>query len=143
MAYSISRVEVWAGDLVNKPGMLARVLEALAGAGANLEFVVARRVSNNTARVFVAPLKGARQTRAAQDVGLVRASGMHSLRIEGPDKPGLGAEITRKLADQGINLRGLSSAAIGRKSVCYIAFASTDDLATGQKALRKLLGGKR
>lgn len=143
MAYSISRVEVWAGDLVNKPGMLARVLEALAGAGANLEFVVARRVSNNTARVFVAPLKGARQTRAAQDVGLVRASGMHSLRIEGPDKPGLGAEITRKLADQGINLRGLSSAAIGRKSVCYIAFASTDDLATGQKTLRKLLGGKR
>lgn len=143
MAYSISRVEVWAGDLVNKPGMLARVLEALAGAGANLEFVVARRVSNNTARVFVAPLKGARQTRAAQDVGLVRASGMHSLRIEGPDKPGLGAEITRKLADQGINLRGLSSAAIGRKSVCYIAFASTDDLAAGQKALRKLLGGKR
>jgi UTP:GlnB (protein PII) uridylyltransferase len=137
MSLKIGKVEVWAGDIVNKPGMLARVLEALAAAGASLEFVVARRVSENTGRVFVAPLTTAKQRKAAADVGLVRAARMNSLRIEGPDKPGLGARLTRAIADAGINVRGCSAAALGKKSVCYLAFASEAEAQAAAKVVRR------
>ncbi|MBI5764314.1 MAG: ACT domain-containing protein [Planctomycetes bacterium] len=142
MAYSIKAVEAYATDLMNRPGMLARVLEALTNAGANLEFVIARRVSQNTSRVFLAPLKGAKVLRAAKDVGLQKAEGMHALRIEGPDRPGLGAHLTRGLASAGLNIRGLSAASISRRNVCYIAFATATEMGQAQKILKKLLSKK-
>jgi hypothetical protein len=142
MAYSIKPVEVYATDTMNRPGMLARILEALAAAGANLEFVIARRVSENTSRAFVAPLRGAKVMRAAADVGLVKAAGMHAFRIEGPDRPGLGAKITRAIAAEGINVRGLSAASIKKQSVTYIAFATKGEMASAMKAAKKALASK-
>jgi hypothetical protein len=142
MPFSVKKVDIYAVDVMNRPGMLARVLEALAPAGANLEFAIARRVSDNTSRVFLAPLRGKRVLKAAADVGLSPAKGMHVLRIEGPDKAGLGARLTRTLAAAGLNLRGLSAAAIRGRSVCYIALSSPADQATAMKVARKLLGGR-
>lgn len=143
MAYKIGTIAVWAGDVRNQPGMLARVLESLRNAGANLEFVVARRVSENTSRVFVSPLKGARQSKAAADVGLSQAVGMHTVRIEGPDRPGLGADITRAIADAGINIRGVSNASLAKKCVSNFAFASAEDAKAAVKAIKKSLAKKR
>ena len=73
MSFSVKPVDAYATDVMNRAGMLARVLEALTNAGADLEFVIARRVTQNTSRVFVAPLKGAKVLRAASDVGMQRA----------------------------------------------------------------------
>jgi hypothetical protein len=39
-------VETWAAPLEDKPGGLAEKLSALADAGVNLEFVIARRASD-------------------------------------------------------------------------------------------------
>lgn len=139
MAFKITKVTVYACDMFNQPGRLARALEALRNAGANLEFVVGRRVTERTSRVFVAPLKGARQIRAAADVEFRAASGMHVIRIEGPDRPGLGADMTRALADAGINIRGISSAAIKKFSVCYMAFATAAELAAATRVLKRTL----
>ena len=139
MPYTINKVDVWAGDILNRSGMLARVIEALTNAGAQLEFMIARRVNDKTSRVFLAPIKGAKQHRAASEVGLVRASGMHSLRIEGSDRAGLGAAITRAVADNGINLRGASAAAIGKKAVFYLAMESEQSLREATRVVRKLL----
>jgi predicted amino acid-binding ACT domain protein len=139
MPYTINKVDVWAGDILNRSGMLARVIEALTNAGAQLEFMIARRVNDKTSRVFFAPIKGAKQHRAASDVGLVRASGMHSLRIEGSDRAGLGAAITRAVADKGINLRGASAAAIGKKAVFYLAVESEQNLREATRVVRKFL----
>ena len=140
MPYTIKKVEVWAGDILNRPGMLARVFEALTNAGAQLEFMIARRLNEKTSRVFLAPVKGVKQQRAASDVGLVRAAGMLSLRIEGPDRVGLGARITRAVADRGINLRGASAACIGRKAVFYLAVDSEPNLKEAMRVVRKVLG---
>lgn len=142
MSYKISKADVFAVDVLNRPGMLARVLEAVGNAGANLEFVIARQVSRNTSRVFLSPLMGKFQLRAAADVGLVRADGIHTLRIEGPDKAGLGAKLTRGLAAAGLNIRGLSAASIKKGSVCYVAFATTDEATLAAKVLKKVLSGK-
>lgn len=137
MAYAISKVDVWAGDIRNRPGSVARVLESLANTGANLELVVARRVTENTSRVFVAPLKGGKQFAAAADVGLIKAAGMVCIRMEGPDRPGMGAQLCRALAAADINIRGITSASQGKKFLCYFAFASEADAAKARKALKK------
>lgn len=139
MSYRLSKVEVWAADIVNRPGMLARVLEALTNAGASLEFMVARRASENTSRLFLAPLKGAKQKQAATNAGLVPAAGMHTVCICGPDRPGLGAEITRAVADQGVNLRGASAASIGGKATIYLGLASASDLEQAIKVVKRAL----
>lgn len=143
MSYAIRKVEVWAGDFVNRAGVLARVLEALTQAGAQLEFLIGRRVTEHTSRVFVAPLKGAKQKAAAGGVGLVPAGGMHSVRVEGPNRPGLGAEMARALAAAGINIRGASAAAVGRKSVFYFAFETEEELKLALSVLRKVLRSKK
>lgn len=139
MSYRITPVEVWAGDIVNKPGMLARVLEALTNAGATLEFVIARRVTVNTSRVFVAPIQDEAHRQAAYEVGLMKAAGMHSVRIDGPDRDGISAEVTRAIADHGINLRGVSCSSSGGHAVMYFAFESQADAVSAAEALMPLL----
>ncbi|MBN2447684.1 MAG: ACT domain-containing protein [Phycisphaerae bacterium] len=139
MAYTTKFVEVWAGDVLNRPGMLARILEALTEAGATLELLIGRRISERTSRVFVAPLKGKKQKAAAGEVGLVPAAGMHALRIEGPDRRGLGAELARAIASADINIRGVSAAVMGRKAVLYFAFKTEEEAKTAAAVARKLL----
>ncbi len=143
MSYTVRKIEVWAGDVVNRTGMLARVLEALSQAGAELEFLVSRRVTESTARIFVAPLKGKKQKQAARDVGLVPAVGMHAIRIDGPDRAGLGARIARCIAAAGTNIRGASSATIGRKNVFYLAFKTEEEAAQAAKVVRKQLNSRK
>jgi hypothetical protein len=133
-------VDTWAASIEDKPGGLAVKLAALAEAGGNLEFVVARRAPDKpgTGVVFVTPIKGATQIRAARKAGFAKTKSLHTVRVEGPDRKGQGAKMTTALAAAGINLRGLSAAAIGRKFVAYIA---VDTAATATKAagvLKKL-----
>ena len=144
MALQISKVDVWAGEIDDRPGGLGEKLAALTDAGANLEFVISRRAPEKpgTGVVFMAPVSGAPQTRAAKAAGLNKTSTLHSLRLESPDRAGLGARITQTIADAGINMRGLSAAALGRRSVCYLAFDSAVDAQNARKALNKEFGAR-
>ena len=137
MALNVSRVDTWAASIEDTPGGLAAKLTALADAGANLEFVIARRESAKpgTGVVFVTPIKGAKQARAAKKAGFAKTKSLNAVRVEGPDKAGQGARIAQALAAAGINLRGLSAAAIGRKFVAHIA---VDSAAAASKAMRTL-----
>ena len=135
MPYEVSKVEVWAGDIPNQPGTLANVLEAVSNAGTNLEFLIARKVDDNTSRVFMAPVKG-RSQKAASAAGFAKADGLYGIRIAGPDKPGIGAHLTRAVADAGVNLRGASAAAMGKNAIFYIAVESEADLKTAMKAAK-------
>lgn len=139
MSYTISKADVWAADIPNQAGSLSRLLDGVSKAGGQLEFMIARKVDEQTSRVFVAPIKGTKQQRAASEVGLAKAVGMHSLRIEGPDKAGLASKITSAVAEKGINLRGASAAAVGKKAVFYLAVESEQDLKGATQAIRKLL----
>jgi hypothetical protein len=141
MAYAINKVDVWAGEIPDRPGGLAATLEGLQNAGANLGFLVARRAPDKpgTGVVFVTPIQGAKQKAAAGSAGLQTTDSLHSVRVEGPDRPGLGTKMTRALAEVGINLRGISAAAIGRRSVTYFAFDSGADADAAARTLRKAL----
>ena len=140
MALNVTRVDVWAASIEDQPGGLAQKLEELAAAGAQLEFVVARRAPDKpgTGVVFLAPVTGAAQVRAAKKAGFEKTSSMHSVRIEGPDKPGLGARMTRALADAGINLRGLSAAAMNKRFVAHLAVDTSADATKAARILKSL-----
>jgi len=139
MALKIDRVDTWAATLRDKPGELAGKLAVLAEGGVNLEFIIARRAPDKpgTGVVFVTPIKGASQVRAAKKAGFKKTPSLHTVRVEGPDKPGVGARISRSLADAGINLRGFSAAALGRKFVCHIAVDKAADATKAKRALQK------
>ncbi len=140
MKLNVTKVDVWAASIKDRPGSLAGKLAALADAGANLEFVIARREASRpgTGVVFLTPLKGAAQIRAAKKAGFKRTGSLHSVRIEGSDKPGLGAKITQALAVEGVNLRGLSAAAIGRRCIVHLALDSSDDARKAMRILKKM-----
>ena len=97
------RVTTWAAAIEDQPGGLAAKLCALALAGVNLEFLIARRApeKRGTGVVFITPVDGAKQCRAARAAGFRKTDNLHTVRIEGDDKPGIGARLTQAFADQG------------------------------------------
>ena len=140
MSLQASRVDIWAGSVQDRPGALAEKLAVLAEAGAELQYVMARRAPDRpgTGVVFLAPLKGARQTRAAKRAGLHKTRSIFAVRAEGADKPGLGARITAALASEGINLRGMSASVIGKRFVLYLALDSSTDAARAARVLKQM-----
>ena len=139
MAYKIDRVDIWIGSMTDKPGSLAKKLAPLAEAGAELEFVLARRDAKGRGLVFLAPLKGVKQAAAAKKARVKKSPRIVALRLEGPDKVGLASAVTVALADAGINLRGLSASTIGKKCVMYLAFDKKDDATLARRVLLKAL----
>ncbi len=140
MALKATRAEVWAATLEDRPGGAAEKLEALAKGGADLEMVLTRRTPEQPGGgvMFVTPVKGAKAQRAAQEAGFGKPGSIHSVRIEGADKPGAGAKIARALANAGISFRGLNAAVIGRKFIGYLAVDSAEDAAKAVSVLKKL-----
>lgn len=140
MKLNVTRADVWAATIEDRPGGVHEKLAALSSAGANLEFVVSRRAPDQPGKgvVFVTPLKGAKQTKAAEAAGFRKSAGLQSLRIEGADKPGVGTAMTKALAEAGINLRGLSGAAIGPRFALYLALDKPEDAAKAARLLKKL-----
>jgi hypothetical protein len=140
----VKTTDVWATTIEDRPGGLHKKLETLAEAGANLEFVVSRRAPDKPGKgvVFVTPISGPKQTRAAETAGFRKSAGLHSVRVEGADKVGAGAKMTEALRDAGINVRGVSGAAFGRRFVSYLALDSAADAARAVSALKKLSAKK-
>ena len=143
MAYQITTGDICVGEIKDQAGGLAEKLEAVSKAGANLDFLIARRSADKsgTGVVFLAPAHGEDATRAAEQAGLSKWASAHSLRIEGPDRPGLGATIARTVAGAGINMRGMSGAKIGDRVVFYLALDSSSDVDNARGALTKSLSG--
>jgi hypothetical protein len=125
----VELVDVWAANIEDRPGGLAVALSALRDAGADLQFIIARRAPEQRGKgvVFVTPLQGDREIAAAAQVGFNVTQRLHSIRVMGADRPGIAAELTQKLADGGINLRGFSASVIGRQFVGYVAVDSLED----------------
>lgn len=140
MTLDVARTQVWVASMKDRAGALAAKLEALRAAGANLEFVIARRAPDKPGEgvVFVTPLKGAAQLRAATASGFKKSDSLHSVRVAGTDRPGVGAQITAALAAAGVNLRGLSAGAVGKRFVAHLALDTAADASKAVRLLKKL-----
>ena len=140
MVLKVDRVDTWLATIKDQPGGLSKKLAKLADAGVDLEFIISRRAPDKPGKgvVFVTPIKGAAQIRAAKKAAFRKSKRLHTIRVEGTDKPGMGAKITEAITNEGINLRGFSAAAIGRKFVCHIALDRTEDVTKMRRVLKKL-----
>ena len=140
MDFHLDRVQVWSTEIADRAGGAASILEPLAESGANLEFILSRRLPNKPGHgeLFVAPITGASQTRAAHQVNLHHANDMVLLRIRGTDRPGVGHHLASCLASAGINLRSPTMAAIDHRFVAYVACDSPEDTAKAVQALASL-----
>ena len=129
MNMNIKHVDVWAAPISDKPGGLSLILKGMREAGADLDFIVARRSPDEpgSGAVFVTPLRGDKEVMAASTLGFNLTSSVDAVRVEGDNKPGVAAWLTGLIADAGINARGVSVAVIGTRFITYIGFDSHDD----------------
>ncbi|MCX7824135.1 MAG: amino acid-binding protein [Verrucomicrobiae bacterium] len=140
MALKVTKVEVWAAEIQDEAGGLAKVIGPAAAAGANFEFMIARRQPDKpgTGVVFVTPVPAGKVRDAARAGGLNRASHIFNLKIEGQDRPGIVSQIAKALGEAGVSMRGLSASALGRKFVCLIGFDTPEAADVAARIIRKL-----
>jgi len=125
----VERVDVWSASIADKAGGLSWLLKGMDEAGADFNFIIARRSPDNPGSgvVFVTPIQGDREIKAASTLGFSLTRSVDAIRYEADDTPGATASLTEMIADAGINIRGLSVAVIGTRFVAYIGFDSTND----------------
>lgn len=133
------RVEVWAASIEDKPGSLANILSGLREAGANLNFILARREPDRPGKsvVYVTPLAGDAELEAAATLGFNLTARVYSVRVEGQNQPGIAAGLAAKLAAAGLNLRGFSAAVLGTRFILYVGLDSADDAAKALTVLQQ------
>lgn len=144
MALKVTPCEMWIGKVDDRIGGAAAVLEPLAKANLDLEFVLVRRTAEEPGKgvIFVAPISGAKAEGVAKAAGLSPAGNLAGLRVEGDNKPGAGFAVTRTIADAGISFRGLSATVLGKSYVCHLAFDSGSDASRAAEALVSSLAKK-
>src|SRR5439155_14779117 len=85
MSFKMDRVHVWATEVKDEPGGVAAKLSRLDEAGADLEYVHTQRLPDRPGHgiLYVAPLSGLAQLKAAKAAGLHETSEPIVMRIEG------------------------------------------------------------
>jgi hypothetical protein len=129
MGFKLDRVHVWSGEIADQAGGMASKLSPLAQAGANLQYISTRRQPQKpgTGVLYIAPLSGPLQVRAARSIGLTETHDTVVLRVEGDNEAGLGFRLTQQWALAGISLQALTMSVLGNKFVGYAAFDTVDD----------------
>jgi hypothetical protein len=93
-------MSVFTVDLQNQPGELARLCEAMAGAGVNLVLCATTRGESGTV-VFIADDEASAET-VLQNAG-IEYTMRPALTIRMENQPGTGAATFRKLAEAAVN----------------------------------------
>lgn len=125
----VERVNVWSARVVDKPGAVSSILKGLSEAGADLDFIIARRAPEKPGEgvVFLSPLRGDREVRAASILGFNVTTSVASVRVEADNVPGAAGRLADLIAEAGINARSFSVAVIGKRFIAYVGFDSPKD----------------
>jgi hypothetical protein len=145
MAITVKRISLWRADVENQAGVLARTLEPLAQAGADLRLVMGYRFPQTPDRsaIELYPVSGKRATAAAQAAGLAQANDIPCLLVEGDNRPGLGAAIARGLADAGLNIAFLMAQVVGRRFAAAVGFADEAAATTASRVIKQAAAAKK
>src|SRR5207248_4526678 len=95
----------------------------------NLEYIYTRRLAEKpgTGVLYVAPITGPMQVRAARSAGLTETNDPVVLRVEGDNQAGLGHRVTQQWALAGLSFQGMTMAVLGGKFVGYVSFDTAGD----------------
>lgn len=140
MSFQISKVDVWQGQIPDKPGTLGKALAALGQSGADLGYALAKRDDEapGNSIVFITPLKGAKQTKAAAAIGFRKSTQFHVIRVAGVDRPGLASEVAAALGDAGVNIHELTGTVLGKQVVIHVKVDSKADASKAVRTIRKV-----
>ena len=119
MTLDVRRVQVWCGEIPDRPGAAAAKLETLSRSGADLALIFARPNPHKPRHrqfSFSRPSSVPNRFRPPKAADLGPALDVFMLVVQGPHQPGIGLEIMSKLAIAGINLRGFSVSVARRAS---------------------------
>jgi hypothetical protein len=144
MPVTVKSIVIWRKEIDNQVGMLARTLEPLQKAGADLQVMMAYRYPGNEAKavVEVYPVSGKRVTTVATESGLT-ASSIPALLVEGDNKPGLAHAIAHAVAEAGVNLSFLVAHVVGRRYAATIGFENEADAKKAATLIKKATAGRR
>ena len=135
MADLIKRISYFSMDVANKPGEGARILRMLSNAGINLlaftGFPQGRR-----AQIDLVPENTALFRRALARTKLKVRPKKTGFLVQGIDRPGAVAEITRKLAEAKINLTAMDAISAGKGRYGAILWVKPRDVNKAAKALK-------
>ena len=130
MAVSVKGITLWRREVDNRPGALARVLEPLARAGADLKVLMAYRYPGDEA------------TAAAQAAGLA-ATSIPALLVQGDNRAGQAYAATRAIADAGISLNFFLAQVIGKRYSAVLGFETGADAQRAASLIKKARVSKK
>jgi len=138
MPVTVKKIVLWRKEVDNQAGTLARTLEPLARARADLRVVMGYRYPGNEAKAVIElhPVAGKKVTSAAEQAGLA-ASSIATLLVEGDNKPGLAHKIAQAVADAGVNLTSLVAQALGKGFVAAVGFETEADAKKAAGLIKK------
>jgi hypothetical protein len=143
MSFKFDRVHIWSCEVADQAGGVASKLAFLAQAGENLEYVYTKRLPEQpgTGVLYVAPVTGSAQVRAARAAGMMETDSPVVRRIEGDNEAGLVHRLTQQWAIAGISFCSLTMAVLGPKFIGYVAFDSVGDANRAAQILADLGAG--
>jgi hypothetical protein len=144
MAVSVRGITLWRREVDNRPGVLARTLEPIAKAGADLKVLMAYRYPGEEARAAIElfPVSGKKATAAAQAAGLA-ATPIPVLLVQGDNRAGQAHAATRAIADAGISLNFFLAQVIGKKYSAVLGFETEADAQRASSLIKKARVSKR
>jgi glycine cleavage system regulatory protein len=143
MGFKLDRVHVWSVEVADQAGGVANKLSLLAQAGTNLEYIYTRRKADKPGYgvLYVAPISGPLQVRAARSAGLHEVDDPVVVRVEGDNEAGLCHRVTQEWAKANVSFQGMTMSVLGDKFVGYVAFDTVAD-ANKAAAILSDLGGQ-
>lgn len=135
MPVTVKNVVVWRKEVAHEPGQLARTLQPLAEAGADLH-VVMGYAEGERGIVELCSIAGKRATDAARQAGLV-PSPKPTLLVEGDNRPGLGFEIANAVAERGVSISFIVAQVVGDRYSAILGFHDEDDAKKAATAIKK------
>ncbi len=113
MAESVRRVEYYYVVVPDKPGSGAGVLSTLQAAGVNLLAYLGFPAGRGRSQIDLVPEEPAAFKLAARSAGLKLSRAKRAFLVEGDDRVGVVADLTRRLAEAKVNLTAACATTAG------------------------------
>ncbi len=130
MSITVKKVVVWRTEVQNRPGEMARALEALAGRDLHLV------IGYQGAVIDIAPVVGKGAKAAAKSAGFKPLS-TSTLLIEGKNRPGVCFAAARALGEAGISMDSVVAQVAGKKFLALFGFSNDADAKRAGSLIKK------
>ncbi len=139
MALSVKKGSLWRRELENRPGSLAQSLEHLAKKGVNLQILTGYSYQSRAGgAVEIFPIADAKSEEAAKEAGFAKAENVPCLLVSSNDRAGVIYDITKAIANEGINLQFVQSQSIDGKYTAILGFFSDGDTSRAHTIVEKV-----